>query len=85
MVEPFNRWALDFVGPINPPSKKKVYILVCTDYMTKWVEDVVLVKANGQAVMDFLYGEVFTHFGVPKEIVTNGGPKFVSQKLEALL
>ena len=46
VVEPFDRWALDFVGPINPHSRKKSYILVCIDYMTKWVEVVALVKAN---------------------------------------
>ena len=68
VVEPFERWALDFVGPINPPLKQKVYILVCTDYMTKWVDAVALVKVNDQVVMDFLYGEIFTHFGLPKEI-----------------
>ena len=35
VVEPFDRWALYFVGPINPPLKKKFYMLVCIDYMTK--------------------------------------------------
>ena len=85
VVEPFDRWALDFVGPINPSSKQKAYILVCTDYMTRWVEAVALVKANDQAVIDFLYKEIFTRFGVPKEIITDGGPQFVSHKLEALL
>ena len=78
VVEPFDRWALDFVGPINPPSKKKFYILVCTGYMEEWVEAVALVKDNEQAIIDFLYGEIFTHFGVPKEIVIDGGPQFVS-------
>ena len=85
MVESFDRWALDFVGPINPPSKQKVYIIVYTNYMTKWVEVLSLFEANDQAVMDFLYGEIFTHFGVPKDIVTNGGSQFVSHKMEALL
>ena len=74
VVEPLDRWALYFVGPISPHSRSKAYILVCTDYMKKWVEAVALVKANDQAMIDFLYGEIFTHFRVPKEVVTDGGP-----------
>ena len=85
VVEPSDRWALDFVGPISPHSRKKSYILVCTSYMMKWVEGVDLVKANDQAVIDFLYGEIFTHFGVPKEVVIDGGSQFVSHRFEALL
>ena len=73
VVEPFDRWALDFVGPINPHSKQKAYILVCTDYMKKWVEAVALAKANDHAIIDFLYGEIFTHFGIPMEAITDGG------------
>ena len=84
VVEPFGRWALDFVGPIKPPSKQKVYIMFCTYYMTKWVEVVALVKSNDKDVIDFLYGEIFTHFGVPMEIVIDGGLHFVSCKIEAL-
>ena len=68
-----------------PSFKKKVYILVCTDYMKKWVEVVDLVKANDQVVIYFLYGEIFTRFGVPKEVVIDGGPYFVSHQFEALL
>ena len=27
LIEPFQKWALDFVGPINPPSNGKyIYI-----------------------------------------------------------
>ena len=59
--------------------------MVCTDYMTKWVEAVALVKANDQDVIDFLYSEIFTCFGVPKEVVTDGIPQFVLQQFETML
>lgn len=36
--EPFEKWGMEFVGPINPPSKQNSYIIMCTDYLTKWAE-----------------------------------------------
>ena len=79
LIEPFERWALDFVGPITPASKGKSYILVCTDYVTKWIEAKALPRATEQAVEDFLYEDIFTRFGVPREIVTNQGTQFTSK------
>jgi hypothetical protein len=66
VLEPFERWALDFVGPINPPSNQKVYIVVCTDYMTKWVEAKALHRETEEAVIDFLFEDIFIRFGVPR-------------------
>ena len=36
-------------------------------------------------MIDFLYSEIFTHFGVPKEVVTDGGLQFMSHQFDALL
>ena len=38
LIEPFEKWALDFVGPINPPSRQRTYIIFCIDYVRKWLE-----------------------------------------------
>ena len=36
----FDKWAIDFVGPINPPEKRTVsrYIITVIDYLTRWDE-----------------------------------------------
>ena len=73
VVEPFERWALDFVGPFNPPYNHKTYILVYTDYVTKWVQAKALASATEPTVAYFLFEEIFIRFGVPKEIITDGG------------
>jgi len=78
-LEPFEKWALDFIGPINPTSNGKKYILVCTDYVTKWAEAKALVRATEQIVVNFLFEEIFVRYGVPREIVTDQGTQFTSK------
>ena len=40
---PFRGWELDFINQINPPfSKGHRFVLVATDYFTKWAEAVPL-------------------------------------------
>ena len=84
MIEPFEKWALDFVGPISPMSHKKNYILVCTDYVTKWVEEKSLFRATEKSIVEFIYEDIFTRFGVPHEIVTDQGTQFTSKMMREL-
>ena len=84
LIDPFEKWALDFIGPINTPSKGKRYILVCTDYVTKWVEAKALVRETEQTVVNFIFEEIFVQFGVPREIVTNQGAQFTSKLMQEI-
>uniref|UniRef100_A0A2N9H7S0 RNA-directed DNA polymerase n=1 Tax=Fagus sylvatica TaxID=28930 RepID=A0A2N9H7S0_FAGSY len=43
---PFHTWGLDLIGPINPASGGCIWILVATEYFTKWVEAIPLRKAT---------------------------------------
>ena len=83
--KPFDKWGIDFIGPIGPPSRKKLYIIVCTDYFTKWVETKAIKATKDKKVADFLRENVFSKFGYPKELVTDQGSQFTSHMIENLL
>jgi len=61
-----------------------MYILVCTDYLTKWVEAKALPKVIEDAVANFLYEDIFVRFGVPREIITDQGTQFTSRLIECI-
>jgi len=69
--EPFEKWGMDFVGPINPPSKQKQYIIVCTDYLTKWAKTKVIKVETEEKVAEFLRENIFYKFEYPRELVTD--------------
>jgi transposase InsO family protein len=81
VLEPFEKWAMDFVGPFNPPSDHKSYIMICTDYVTKWVEDRAVTRATKQVVVDFIFEEIFARYSTPREIVLDGGSEFTSHMI----
>lgn len=72
------------MGTINPPSNKKYYNLVCTNYVTNWVKAKELVKETEKVVSDFLFEYIFVCFGVPKEIVTYVGSQFTSHVIKKI-
>ena len=85
VLEPFEKWAIDFVGPINPPSCQHSYILICTFYVTKLMEEKELMVENKQAVVDFIHKYIFVRFGIPWEIVINGRTWFTSRLVRDLM
>ena len=42
-------------------------------------------KATEQVVSDFLFEEIFTHYGTPREVVLDGGAQFTSHKIAKLM
>ena len=85
-LAPFEKWGIDFVGPINPPSKngRYRYILVATDYATKWAEAEPTKRDDKEIVAKFLKENIFSRFGCPRELVSDRGTHFVNDVIMEL-
>nr|CAH66133.1 H0622G10.2 [Oryza sativa] len=78
---PFRGWGIDMIGMINPPSSKgHKFILVATDYFTKWVEAIPLKKVDSGDAIQFVQEHIIYRFGLPQTITTDQGSIFVSDE-----
>ena len=76
---PFQQWGLDFIGEINPNSSgQHKWILIQTDYFTKWIESIPTRKDTNAVIIDFLENNILARFGCPKRIVTDNATTFKS-------
>ncbi len=53
-------------------------------YLTKWVEVKALFQSMEKSMVEFTYEEIFTRFGVAREIVTDQGSQFTSKLMKEL-
>ena len=78
----FRGWAMDLIGKIYLASSKgHNFILVATDYFTKWVEAILLKKAEQKDVIQFFKGQIIHRFGVPQSITTDQETMFIRDEM----
>nr|CAN82009.1 hypothetical protein VITISV_009795 [Vitis vinifera] len=77
-------WGIDFMGPF-PMSFGNSYILVGVEYVSKWVEAIPCKHNDHRVVLKFLKENIFSRFGVPKVIISDGGTHFCNKPFETLL
>lgn len=79
VTEPFDQIGIDFVGPLKLSNNKNRYILVATDYLTKWPEARSVPHASAKEVAKFLYEEIICRHGVPSSILSDNGAAFLGR------
>lgn len=81
---PFRAWAMDVIGMVFPPSVRgHRYILLATDYFTKWVEAVPLKEVDQGTVIQFVKEHIIYRFGIPETIVSDQAQYFTGKDLAA--
>jgi len=72
------------MGPL-PSSYRNIYILVAVDYVSKWVEAITTPKDDARVVIKFLKRNIFSSFGVPRALISDGGTHFYNTQLKKVL
>ncbi|XP_070017095.1 uncharacterized protein [Nicotiana sylvestris] len=83
-VEVFDVWGIDFMGPFVSSYGNK-YILVDVYYVPKRVKAAALPTNDAKGVIGFLRKNIFTQFGTPRAIISDGGTHFCNRAFTKLL
>ncbi|CAF2775804.1 unnamed protein product [Rotaria sp. Silwood2] len=76
--EPWHTIGMDIMGPLPTTARQKRFLLVIVDYFTRWIELFPLKSITSIDITNILTNEIFSRYGLPKHIVSDNGPQFIS-------
>lgn len=83
--KPFEKIGIDFVGPLPRTQRGNKYIIVATDYLTKWPEARAVSEATAVKAANFIYDEIICRHGCPQTILSDRGTHFRNHIVDNLL
>lgn len=81
---PFQMILIDLMGPFPRSTNSHLYLLVITDWYTKYTVLHPLRAATSTSIVRFLEDQVFLVYGVPQYIFSDNGSQFTSNQLKKL-
>ncbi|XP_050211728.1 uncharacterized protein LOC126661889 [Mercurialis annua] len=79
---PFRGWAVDLIGKIYPSSSKgHTFVIVATDYYSKWVEAIPLKSPSQESVIKFFREYIILRHGLPETITTDQETMFTGSDI----
>uniref|UniRef100_A0A8C6M8I5 Integrase catalytic domain-containing protein n=1 Tax=Nothobranchius furzeri TaxID=105023 RepID=A0A8C6M8I5_NOTFU len=81
---PFERIAVDILGPLPETGLRNKYIMVVGDYFSKWTEAFPLPNQEAKTIARVLTEEWVCRFGVPRSLHSDQGRNFESKLFREL-
>ncbi|KZS08243.1 Uncharacterized protein APZ42_027839 [Daphnia magna] len=78
----WERIAMDIVGPIQESAKEYRYILVISDYASRFVFTVPMRNQTAQTIAKVSVNKIFTKYGSPEIVLTDQGTNFLSSLIQ---
>ncbi|KAI5179218.1 hypothetical protein PAEPH01_2606, partial [Pancytospora epiphaga] len=82
--KPFEKIGIDLINPLKATSRGNKYIVLATDYATRYAMAKPIKEKSAREVAKFLTYEVFMRIGAPKEIVCDQETEFKNKLLVLL-
>ncbi|XP_076911833.1 uncharacterized protein LOC143569930 [Bidens hawaiensis] len=82
---PFQKWAIDIMGPFPEAPGRVKFFIVAIDYFTKWVEAKPVASITASSIKKFLWEFIIFRFCLPQELVSENGTQFADSGLQQWL
>ncbi|GFU85490.1 hypothetical protein TNCV_3178121 [Trichonephila clavipes] len=84
-IAPFHRIGIDLLGRFPMSAHGNKWIIVCTDYSTRYAITKALPTAEVDEIAKFLLEEIVLRHGAPRVIITDRGAVFRSRLVSSLV
>ena len=71
--------ATDILGPLPKSQNGNMYVLVASDYFTRWAEAYAIPNQEAETVAKKLTNEMFCRFSIPEQLHSDQGRQFESK------
>ncbi|XP_019224791.1 PREDICTED: uncharacterized protein LOC109206426 [Nicotiana attenuata] len=72
---------MGIIGPLLWAPRKAQYILLMTDYFSKWVEAQVFEKVREKEVINIIWDHIICMFSIPTKITCDNRRQFIRSKI----
>ena len=85
-LKPFNKWDVDFVGPISPLGRRKCarYIITTIYYLIRWDKEAPMKDCTAATSVRYLFDNVVMRFGCTNILIRNQGAHFLNQTIKTI-
>ncbi len=79
VVGPFERWHIDYLGPLTKTVEGYQHALLVIDSFSKFPEIIPMKSVEAKPCADAIFREVISRYGAPSSLVSDRGKAFLSK------
>lgn len=84
-ARPFEQVGMDLLGPFPTSSQGNKWIIVATDYLTRYAETKAVSRGTAEEVAQFFVENIVLRHGAPACVITDRGTAFTAKLVSAIM